>query len=185
MQTEKNIIIPKKGHKSYEITSNGISPRAVPGQGEIVLASSYEHDEYGHTVEDPVLTKNMKDKRRLKLKSIIEEVNKLNPVTIHGKGENLIVGWGSTKGAIVDALNELENTRFLQISYISPFPIDLVKKEFENSKNIILVENNQTGQLGDVIMERTGIKIKNKVLKYDGRPFTKKEIIEGVKQWLK
>ncbi|MCD6476817.1 MAG: 2-oxoacid:acceptor oxidoreductase subunit alpha [Candidatus Aenigmarchaeota archaeon] len=182
---DKFIINPNSDYKSYELTSTGISPRAVPGQGAVVRASSYEHDEYGYTVEDEEKVKLMKDKRILKLKPIIEEINKLNPITVYGTGDNLIVGWGSTKGAIIDALNELENTRFLQISYISPFPAELVEKELKNSKNIILIENNQTGLLGDIIREKTGIKIENKLLKYNGRPFTKKEIIDGVSKWLK
>ena len=100
---------PPKDYKSYKITKDGISPRAAPGQGPCVRATSYEHNEYGNTIEDADWTVKMNDKRLLKYKNIEKEVTeKLNPVTVYGKGKNLIVGWGSTKGAIVDALPSLK-----------------------------------------------------------------------------
>ncbi len=154
----------------------------IPGINKNVLASSYEHDEFGHTTEDPKITKKMKDKRFNKLKLAEKEINKLNPINVYGKGNKTIVGWGPTKGAILDAIKEIKGYKFLQISYISPFPKQ-VENILKKSKKIILVENNQTGQLGDIITEQTGIKIKNRLLKYDGRPFTKNEIIKGVKKW--
>ena len=53
-----------------------------------------------------------------------------------------------------------------------------IKKEMETAKNLILVENNQTGQLGRLLREATGISIKekNRILKYDGRPFWRDEL---------
>ncbi|MDD5416645.1 MAG: 2-oxoacid:acceptor oxidoreductase subunit alpha [Candidatus Aenigmarchaeota archaeon] len=180
---QKFIVNSGKNYKSYEYALNGVSPRAIPGSNAVVRASSYEHNEFGNTIEDAETTKKMKDKRMLKIEAIRNEIEKLKPVSVYGKGDNLIIGWGSTKGAIVDALKELKNFKFMQISYISPFPIKLVTDEMKKSKNIILVENNQTGQLGEIIREQTGIEIKNKLLKYDGRPFTKNEIVKGVSKW--
>ncbi|MCK4429325.1 MAG: hypothetical protein KAU95_03035, partial [Candidatus Aenigmarchaeota archaeon] len=109
------------------------------------------------------------------------EISKLDPISVYGKGDNLVIGWGSTKGAILDAINELENFKFMQVSYISPFPKEAVKKEIETAKNIILVENNATGLLGDVIAEHTGIIIDKKILKYDSRVFTASELIDKLK----
>jgi len=174
---------PSDDHKGYKITEDGNSPRAVPGQGPIVKATSYEHDEYGNTTEESEWIVKMTDKRAKKEKTIIQEINKLNPVSVYGQGKNLIVGWGSTKGAILDALKDLDDYRFMQISYISPFPTDMVKKELESSDKVVLVENNATGQLGDIIAEKTGHIIENKVLRYDARPFIPETIISKVKQF--
>jgi len=173
---------PAQNYKSYKITKDGNSPRAVPGQGPVVRTTSYEHNEYGNTTEEADWVVRMNDKRFKKEKTIIKEINKLNPIAVYGKGENLIIGWGSTKGAILDSLKSLKNYRFLQISYINPFPADLVKKEIKNSKKIVLVENNATGQLGDIIAEKTGHIIKNKILQYDARPFIPETIIRKVKK---
>ena len=76
---------------------------------------------------------------------------------------------------------ELVTVEYLQISYLKPFPKEKVKKEIEKSKKIFLIENNVTGLLGTVLREETGILIKNKILKYDGRPFTPSEIIKKIK----
>ena len=171
-----------KDYKSYKITESGVSPLAVPGQGPVVRVNSYEHTEYGHTAEDPASIVKMNDKRLRKERHFTKEIKKLTPVSLYGKGRNLIISWGSTKGAIIDALPQLNNFRFLQISYISPFPKKEVISEIKKSKNVILVENNVTGLLGDVIAEQTGIVIKKKVLKYDGRPFTPEIIIKKTKQ---
>lgn len=172
---------PPKDYKSYALTDNGVSPRAVPGQGVVVRANSYEHNEYGNTTEDPYWIKVMNEKRWKKFEALKEEVKKLEPFRVYGLGENLIIGWGSTKGAILDALKELPGYRFLQVIYLSPFPAEEVKKEIENSKEVILVENNVTGLLGDVIAEQTGVRIENKILKYDARPFTAGEIVNRLK----
>ncbi|RLJ05604.1 MAG: hypothetical protein DRP14_01575 [Candidatus Aenigmatarchaeota archaeon] len=179
------IASPAEDSKSYLITENGVSPRFVPGEKAKSRASSYEHNEYGYTTEKEEWIKKMNEKRFRKMKYIKEEINKMNPVSVYGEGNNLIIGWGSTKGSILDALKKLEDFRFLQISYLSPFPTEFVKKEIENSEELILIENNATGLLGDVIAEQTGKIIEKKILKYDARPFTSEDIIVKVKKILK
>ncbi|MEM7816560.1 MAG: 2-oxoacid:acceptor oxidoreductase subunit alpha, partial [Candidatus Aenigmatarchaeota archaeon] len=132
----------KKDYKSYLIKNNGVSPRELPGSNFVVRASSYEHDEYGITTEDPKEIARMKEKRLRKLISIEEEVKRFNPFSIFGNGENIIIGWGSTKGAIIDVLKSLDDYKFIQISYLSPFPRDL-EKELKKAKSLVLVENKQ------------------------------------------
>jgi 2-oxoglutarate/2-oxoacid ferredoxin oxidoreductase subunit alpha len=168
-------------YQSYKITPSGVSPRAVPGEGGVVRASSYEHNEYGNTVEDARGISTMTGKRLRKDKSLAKEVLTLNPVTVYGKGKNLIVSWGSTKGAIIDAMSELKDYKFLQVSYISPFPAEAVKREIKKAKKVVLVENNSTGLLGQVIAEQTGIILDKKILRYDGRPFTPDYLIAKMK----
>jgi 2-oxoglutarate ferredoxin oxidoreductase subunit alpha len=68
------------------------------------------------------------------------------------------------------------------MSYINPFPKKIVEKEIKKSKRVVLVENNATGLLGDIIAEQTGYIIKDKVLKYDARPFTPEDIIKKIKK---
>jgi 2-oxoglutarate ferredoxin oxidoreductase subunit alpha len=180
VKPDKFLIKPSADYKSYALTDTGVSPRAVPGYGVPVLATSYEHDEYGHTREEAEWAVKMTDKRLKKWEHIRKEVGKLKPVSVYGKGENLIISWGSTKGAIIDALDELKGFRFMQVSYITPFPSAEVKKEIGNSKKVVLVENNATGLLGEIIAEQTGCAIKDKLLKYDGRPFTSRDVVDGI-----
>ncbi|OGZ22230.1 MAG: hypothetical protein A3D46_01595 [Candidatus Nealsonbacteria bacterium RIFCSPHIGHO2_02_FULL_43_13] len=173
---------PPQDYQSYEITPNGVSPRVVPGQGPIVRANSYEHNNYGHTIEDGVWAVKMQDKRFKKLDFLKKEINKLNPASLYGKGRNLLISYGSTKGAIVDALPQMRGFRFLQISYLKPLPAEIILKEIKKSGKVILIENGVKGSLADVIKEETGLAIKHKILKYDGRPFTPDFLIDKLKK---
>jgi 2-oxoglutarate ferredoxin oxidoreductase subunit alpha len=171
--------------KTYEITKDFVPKRTVP-ELAIVKANSYEHDEFGFTTEDKNITKMMQEKRKGKFETLEKEVKEnFEMVKVFGKGENLIISFGSTKGAILDALPYLKDCRYLQIIYLSPFPKEIVKNEIENSKNVIIVENNSTGQLGRLIRENVGVFEVKEILKYDGRPFTYDEIIENVNRILK
>lgn len=182
-----------KDYKRYEITKSGISKRALPGQpGGVHIINSDDHDERGFSIEDAKIRRQMMDKRFNKVSMIQDDL--LEP-KIYGpkKADLTLVGWGSVKGAIVDALQEINKNaeeddlavNFLHINYVWPFPIQRVKAILKEAKNILLIENNKTGQLGDLIAEQVGIKITNKFLKYDGRPFFREEIIHKMKEFKK
>ncbi len=144
-------------------------------------ASSYEHDKYGITTEDPKLAVKNADARVKRYDAMKKECKKFEMIKIHGKknSKNLIIGWGSTKGAILDAIEDLDY-KFLQVLYMKPLSDD-IKKEMLKAKKIILIENNVTGQLGRLIREKTGIKISNRILKYNSRPFTSDELRERLR----
>lgn len=183
INTERFIVKnPSKNYQNFPMSKTGVSLRMVPGQGPVARATSYEHTISGNTTEDPKAIVKMQDKRLSKIKYLSQEVNKLKPVSIYGQGRNLIVSWGSTKGAILDSLPSLKGFRYLHISFLSPFPREQVLRELKKSSKVILVENTATGLLADVIAEQTGYIIKQKVLKYDARPFTPEDLIKGIKK---
>jgi len=182
IQAQKFISQQAVNYKNYEITKTGISPRLVPGQGPIVRVASYEHDENGYTTENSKTAVLMAKKRLRKTVFMAREINKFNPIKIFGQGENLIVSCGSTKGAILDSLKILNNYRFLQISYLEPFPVNKVIKELKRARRVVLIENNVTGLLGQLIREKTGFVINNKIFKYDGRAFSSDELIAKIKR---
>jgi len=149
--------------------------------------NSYEWNAEGTSTEDAKEI-NLGVKRRLKIiEDVKKESEKFEMIKSYGKkgSKNLVILWGSTKGAVLDAVKELD-CEVLQILYMEPFPIDAVKKLI-SKKNIILVENNSTAQLGQLIAEKTGIIIedKNKILRYDGRPFLADELNIEIKKRLK
>jgi 2-oxoglutarate ferredoxin oxidoreductase subunit alpha len=154
--------------------------RKLPGRKEIIKASGYEHDEQGITTEDAKITVRNAQKRIEKYDKIKQECKKFEMIKIHGRKQssNLIIGWGSTRGAILDAIKGLDY-KFLQVLYMKPLS-DQIKKEIEKARKVILVEQNVTGQLGRLIREKTGIKIEKRILKFDGRPFTSDELREEI-----
>jgi 2-oxoglutarate ferredoxin oxidoreductase subunit alpha len=178
----------KGEYKRYEITSDGISPRALPGQTYFV-SNSYEHDEYGYSTEDAGTIKAMVEKRGRKFALLQKEV--AEPALYGDKNAEItLVGWGSTKAAAREALRTWNmehgtwNMSYLHLSWINPFPKEAVTKILSKAKKVIDVEGNFTGQMAGWIREQTGIEIKDKILKYDGRPFFPEDIIEGISKYV-
>jgi 2-oxoglutarate ferredoxin oxidoreductase subunit alpha len=170
-------------YKRYKITEDGISPLAFPGTENVVVkSSSYEHDEYGITTEEPRMIAKMQEKRFAKLKYIEEELENLETVKVYGEGENVIVTWGSSIGAVLEATKKLNNVKIVQILYLSPFPKKKVMEELMGCKNIVGVEANFIGQLCDLISAKTGIVINKRILKYDSREFDPSDLYLKLKK---
>jgi len=182
----------KNPYKRYEFTPLGVSPRSLPGtKGGIFRTTGDEHDELGGITENSENRIKMMQKRMHKLQLAAELIPDEKKVNFFGpqKADVTLVGWGSTKGAILDGMEDLEadaiRCNFLQIRYMSPFPTELVTKYLSNSARKVLVEGNYSGQLGAIIREQTGIVMDYKVLKYNGRSFSQNEVYEGVKEAIK
>jgi 2-oxoglutarate ferredoxin oxidoreductase subunit alpha len=188
----ENELAGRPEYKRYEFTTSGVSPRSIPGtHGGIFHTTGDEHDEFGHITENSENRVKMMGKRMHKLELASELIADEKKVNFFGPREAdvTLVGWGSTKGAILDGMQDLEadaiRCNFLQVRYMNPFPSELVTKYLANTKKRILVENNYSGQLGALVREHTGITMDYKVLKFNGRPFSQNEVYEGVKDAIK
>jgi len=184
IKKEKPLLSKKGGnYLRYKITTNGISPLAFPGDKKVVVKSnSYEHDEFGITVEEEEKVKKMQEKRLRKFEEMKKEVDKLPSVNVFGnkKSKKAIICWGSTKGPAKEAAEKLK-IKMIQVVVLEPFPEKQIKKALREVKEVILVETNGLGQLGKVL-NLYQIKIDKKILKYNGRPFTSEEIIRKIKK---
>ena len=170
-------------YRRYQLTADGVSPRALPGEEKgLSLVNSYEHDEAGYSTEESRLREKMVEKRAQKLKTALVD---LPQPQLEGEAEaNLtLIGWGSTKGPIREALKQTANLKInhLHLSWLSPFPAETVKKILTQANQTLIIENNHDGQLSGLIREQTGLEIENKLLKYDGRPFYPEEIVKKIK----
>lgn len=181
--------------KRYSLdTKDGVSTRAFPGTpGGVHLTNSDEHDEYGYSLEGGKERSKMIEKRMKKLNAISTMLaptqSGLPRPKAYGEpdADTLIIGWGSTKGAILDAIEELsEQTtdkhsfKFVQIQYLWPFPDKAVVEETATAKKVILIENNYSAQLG-TLLRQAGIKIDQTITKYDGKPFFRDELVSKLK----
>jgi len=179
---EKAALREEKGpYKRYAITDTGVSPlRFAPDKDAVIKVNSYEHDEYGLTTEDGVITTEMCDKRLRKEKFLKKELEKYETVRTYGNKDSSVVllCWGSNKGVCVEIAEKLK-LKAVQPVVLSPFPIDTFKKALKGAKKIILVENSATGQL-KLLLKQFGIDIDQEILKYDGRPFSVDELEEKV-----
>lgn len=169
-----------------------ISPRPLLGSGAITWYTGDEHNEMGHITEDPVNRLEMYEKRQKKLELMDSEIPEERRAIYYGNGgeDFLLVGWGSTKGAALEALRALReeglNGAFLQIRMFQPFPSRLVKKILSSfdPERVIGVEANIEAQALKVIAMNTGIIVEKRALKWTGRPIYVMELVDAVKRLL-
>jgi 2-oxoglutarate ferredoxin oxidoreductase subunit alpha len=165
----------------YTIDASGVSPRLRPGMSKhLVVAGSDEHPIDGHLTEDLSVRKFMVDKRLRKEKEIIAKVV-LPDFQGDEKPDLLLVTWGSTKGAILEAAAKLRKgaTRVGTLHFSQVWP--LVPNQFLNilqdAREVVCVEGNALGQLARLIRRETGLAFHRRVLRYDGLPITPEFII--------
>ncbi|MDN5310279.1 MAG: 2-oxoglutarate/2-oxoacid ferredoxin oxidoreductase subunit alpha [Methanolobus sp.] len=173
-------------YRRYKFTPNGISPRALPGQGGVlVCADSDEHDEFGRIDESQENRIKMVDKRMKKLELLREE---MNPPSLYGPRDAklTLIGWGSTYGPLAEAVDMLNEeghpANLLHFNYIYPMQAENVKEALARSKKRICVENNYTGQFARLLHAETGIAVSGRILRYDGLPFTPTSIIAALRE---
>jgi len=184
--TEKDL--EGKEYKRFRLTETGISPRAPLGtKNAVQWYTGDEHNETGHISEESLNRRQMVEKRMRKLELVDKEVpveEKLNFFGDEGS-DNIVVSWGSPKGAIIESLEMLKEEGyglgFLQLRMLNPLPVEHVRRALAGRKKIIDVEDNYTGQLGGLIKETTGIAPNFHILKYTGRPTTTTEMYNALK----
>ena len=101
------------------------------------------------------------------------------------KGKVLILGWGSTYGAIKSAVLELQaqgkSVSHAHIRYVRPFPKNL--GEIINNFETVLIPEINNGQLVKIIRDEYMVDAKayNKIM---GVPITKGELVDVLKKML-
>ncbi len=155
----------------------GLSPRPIPGQpgGEYVL-TGLAHTRASKVAYDTVSNQLGCDMRSRKLATLGRA---LKPPKVHGadEGDLLVVSWGSTEGAIVEAVDRMREDGHkvanVHLRFLSPLEPGLAGI-FSRFKKVMTLEinysddpeapgvtseNRRTGQLALILRERTLIDI--------------------------
>jgi 2-oxoglutarate ferredoxin oxidoreductase subunit alpha len=174
--------------KRFAFDPTGVSPRILPGWSEaVVYACSDEHTEEGHITESAQIRRAMVQKRMEKLEGMRNE-SRLPEVYPEGGEDVVLLGWGSSWGAIREAVDLLraESIRagMLHFCDVYPLPREGLVGRIGGNARVIGVESNYTGQFADLFRLETGIPIADRILKYDGRPFSPEEIARQVRALL-
>ncbi|MDZ7363215.1 MAG: 2-oxoacid:ferredoxin oxidoreductase subunit alpha [candidate division KSB1 bacterium] len=176
------------GYKRFAFVEDGVSPRSFLGSKHgLFWNTGDEHDESGHITEDPTNRVMMMDKRMRKLETAAREIPLHEKFNFFGDPDApvTIVSWGSTKGAILDAMNVLQDqgmaVNFLQARLIHPLPAEEFTAILRRAKTTIGVEMNYLAQFAGVVREHTGIALQHLIVKYNGRPISRDEIVESIK----
>jgi 2-oxoglutarate ferredoxin oxidoreductase subunit alpha len=157
-------------------------PWAIPGTPglEHRIGGLEKQDVTGNVSYDPQNHERMVHLRAEKVKRI---ANDIPPIEVHGdeSGELLVLGWGSTAGAITGAV-QAAHRRGLPVSrahlrYLNPFPANLgeVLSRFRK----VLVPEMNLGQLA-FLLRGTYLKDVITYSKVQGLPFTRQQILDKI-----
>lgn len=177
----------------YTRTYTGISPVTTPGQkGGAYIATGLEHTENSSPSSKPEVHALMTEKRFKKLKTAQDQFTRART---YGEDDARfgIISWGSTSGPVLEAIDMAEKQGYkIQALYpriIYPFPTKWINDFLYNKDILLIVERNYTGQLANTLVYRCtcmnkDIQIHN-LMKYNGEPFTTKEIFNKIDQIIK
>ena len=181
--------------------NTGLSQRLIPGQpGGMGVTTSLNHDRDGKACYDSERNQRGHQMRSRKLAALQQT---LRPPQVHGapEGDLLLVGWGSTRGAIEEAVDMAREEGLavssLHIQFLSPLPPGLgdifakfdrvitVELNYSDDWNdpLITRENRRYGQLAWVLRATTLIDI-DCFARVPGRPYMPVEIVGEVKRVL-
>ena len=144
--------------KRYEFSPDGISPYSVPWtEHTTFIATSYEHDEYGSTNEEPTMKGKMMEKRAQKLKTFVEqEFNSdfYGYEIINPDAETFYITMGINRYALEQHIKGKAEMGLIVIKSLSPFDPRLktfLEEHAKKIKSLIFVEMNHSGILEDLM----------------------------------
>ncbi|WP_207264742.1 2-oxoacid:acceptor oxidoreductase subunit alpha [Desulfovibrio sp. Huiquan2017] len=170
-------------YKRYALTDDGISPRLIPGFSEtLVRADSHEHEENSYITEDKAVRVAQNSKRLRKEAGLFEEV--IGPDR-YGADEPdaLMVCWGPTLGACLEAMDRYEGDKSLAVLHfkqVYPLREEQFMDFLTSAGSVIAVEGNATAQFAQLIARDTGFVIKDRILRFDGRAMTWEYVLKGL-----
>lgn len=175
---------PDEYFERYKEVDKGVGTRCIPGTpGGLFIANSNEHDEKGFVSDASDVRIRQTDRRYSKMPYIAEEMP--HPQLLGREDAELtFVAFGSMKEVLLEAMKFSDDFNFIHFPAVWPLNWEKVADLLNCRKRLIAFENNKTAQLASLIAENTGIMIKEKFLKYDGRPFFTEEVLEYVKEVL-
>lgn len=180
-------------YRRYRQTEDGLSPMAIPGMpGGMYVADSLEHDEYGHPNQQPLNHEQMMAKRARKVETARKMLANWRMTSRRWGDEGAefgIIGWGSTRGAVREAMKMLQDQGYkIEAIYphtLLPMPDEAMRDFLRTKKHILVPELNYSGQFGRMIGHRYSReliewKISLHQLKKDqGIPFKIQEIYDA------
>ncbi len=164
-----------------------VRPWAVPGTPglEHRIGGIEKQNITGNVSYDPENHQLMVKIREEKVNKIADYIPEQQLDSGAEKGKVLVLGWGSTYGAIKSAVNELQeqglSVSHAHLRYLRPFPRNLgqLLSQFET----ILIPEINNGQLIKILRDVYLVDAKgyNKIM---GLPITKTELVEEIKKHL-
>lgn len=160
-------------------------PWAIPGTKDLEhrIGGIEKANETGNISYDPANHELMVKMREAKVDKIADYIPEIAPEVGPAKGKMLVLGWGSTFGAIKSAVIKARNHGYdvthAHLRYIKPFPKNL--GEFLYSFEHVLIPELNRGQLIKIIRDKFLIPAEG-LNKVQGLPFSAEEIFAKIEE---
>ncbi len=171
----------------YKRDEKLVRPWAIPGTPglEHRVGGLEKQDITGNISYDNENHQHMVKTRQAKIDKIADYIPEQKMDSGPDKGNVLVLGWGSTYGAIKSAVKDMQTQGYAvshaHLRYVRPFPKNLgdMLKNFDH----VLIPEINNGQLVKIIRDVYFVDAKgyNKIM---GVPITKGELIEEIKKML-
>ena len=171
----------------YKRDEKLVRPWAIPGTAELEhrIGGLEKENITGNVSYDPENHQLMVNIREQKVENIADYIPLQTLDSGPSTGKLLVLGWGSTYGAIKSAVGQLQSEGYAvshaHLRYLRPFPKNLAQilKSFQT----VLVPEINNGQLVKIIRDKFFVDAKayNKVM---GIPITKTELLQEIKNHL-
>ena len=182
-----------KEFRRYLITESGVSPRALPGtKGFQHIAATDEHMESSELISDVLagLPEHVEERRKMHEKRMrkLEGLRKDTPrPELWGprNADLTLILWGSTWGAAHEAILRVDESEGVKVNSLEfptlfPFHVDETEQLLRGVKQTLAIEGNYTGQFTRLLRAETGYKPDHFYGKYDGEPFTWRDIADKI-----
>jgi 2-oxoglutarate/2-oxoacid ferredoxin oxidoreductase subunit alpha len=147
------------GMKPYDWNAaTGLARRFIPGQrGGMHTLTGLAHDRDSHVAYDPEINEESIHFRSLKL-AALQRTLKTPPVFGDPQGDLLVIGWGSTKGAIEEAVEALRaeglKVSSMHLRFLQPLPGG-IKDVMQRFKQVMTIEGNWCDRPDDQLIDES------------------------------
>ncbi|MBK6469407.1 MAG: 2-oxoacid:acceptor oxidoreductase subunit alpha [Betaproteobacteria bacterium] len=145
------------GAKPYDWDAiTGLSRRFQPGQpGGMHTLTGLAHDRNSKVAYDPKINEEGLRHRSLKL-AALQKTLKAPPVVGDNDGDMLLVGWGSTMGAIEEAVTRLRAEGLavssMHLRFLQPMPSG-IREILARFKHVMTIEGNWSDKIEDELID--------------------------------
>jgi 2-oxoglutarate ferredoxin oxidoreductase subunit alpha len=148
-----------EGLKPYDWdAATGLARRFIPGQPNgMHTVTGLAHDRESHVAYDPDINEESIHFRSLKL-AALQRTLEAPPLFGPPQGDLLVIGWGSTKGAIEEAVESLQRegrkVSSMHLRFLQPLPPG-IKEAMSGFKKVMTIEGNWSDRPEDQLIDET------------------------------
>jgi 2-oxoglutarate ferredoxin oxidoreductase subunit alpha len=148
-----------EGLKPYDWdAATGLARRFIPGQPNgMHTVTGLAHDRESHVAYDPEINEESIHFRSLKL-AALQRTLKAPAIFGPPKGDLLVVGWGSTQGAIEEAVESMQRegrkVSSMHLRFLQPLPPG-IKQAMQGFKQVMSIEGNWSDRPEDQLIDES------------------------------